>query len=52
MVLCCCRLCDSPGTFAVNLILELIIRALTTRRLAELGFFGEIVKTRTQTAFF
>ena len=51
-MLCCCKLCDSPGIFAVNITLELNKRAFTTRLFAELGFLGEIVKTRVQIAFF
>merc|ERR1711966_153651 len=49
---CCCKLCDSPQILAVNLTLLIVNRALITRRLAEFGFLGDIVKTRKQIAFF
>src|SRR5918992_4234493 len=45
---CSCRLCPSPGMYAVTSI-WLVRRTRATLRSAEFGFFGVVVYTRVQT---
>src|ERR1700726_3693190 len=45
---CSCRLCPSPGMYAVTSI-EPEMRTRATLRSAEFGFFGVVVYTRVQT---
>jgi len=49
---CCCNWLVSPGIFDTNVVLYSKRLTLITLRLAEFGFFGDIVKTLKQTAFF
>src|SRR5215831_5029903 len=48
---CSCRLCPSPGMYAVTSIL-LDNRTRATLRRAELGFLGVMILTCRQTPFF
>src|SRR5579885_409666 len=45
---CSCRLCPSPGMYAVTSI-EPVMRTRATLRSAEFGFFGVVVYTRVHT---
>src|SRR5919112_1139534 len=45
---CSCRLCPTPGMYAVTSI-ELVSRTRATFRSAEFGFFGVVVYTRVHT---
>src|SRR5579883_288472 len=48
---CSCKLCPSPGMYAVTSI-PLVKRTLATLRRAEFGFFGVVVYTRVHTPRF
>src|SRR5512144_3215849 len=48
---CSCRLWPSPGMYVIT-SMPLLSRTRATLRSAELGFFGVVVYTRTQTPRF
>src|SRR6266852_4070414 len=48
---CSCKLCPSPGIYAVT-SMPFVSRTRATFRSAEFGFFGVVVYTRVQTPRF
>src|SRR6056297_1606088 len=50
-ILCSCKLCPSPGIYAITSI-PFVNRTFATFRRAEFGFLGVVVYTRVQTPLF